>query len=208
MEPTRALIVSETSEKAVIQCDIILFSVVSALNVDVSKVSSEGCLGLSIRTECAEDVGSGDFSVTLVFGTGLCQTVNDLSNPQNATRTIISPSGVCIPVGKVPEYKLCYDATVMYQGTMIMSEKNQVFENCNKTALKDIILSIPRADSSRSFLTHDVVVPNYIQEEISCRAGFVVSGNSSVLCLNGNWMVGSFTCTREWSCSCNDCYSI
>ena len=206
--PFKALVGSKLIFTNFKQCEIILFPVVSPLNVDVSKVSSEGCLGLAIRTECAEDVSSGDFSVTLVFGTGLCQTVNDLPNPQNATRTITSPSGVCVPVGEVPEYKLCYDATVIYQGTIITSQKNQVFKNCNKTALKDIILSTPGADSSRSFLAYDVVVPNYSNEKISCRDGFVISGNSSVLCLNGNWMVGSFTCTREWSCGCDDCYSM
>ena len=165
--------------------------VVSALVIDESRVDSGNCLGLSIRTECVEDVSSQDFSVSLVYVNGRCQTVDDLPN-RSATETIASPSGVCIPVGTSSNVELCYRATLMYQGTVVDTKANSVRRSCPVCSLDDLLG--PDA-------VHDLVpgmVPHSTLAMLSCRLGYTFSGVSEALCTDGTWiMSGPISCTCE-----------
>ena len=168
----------------------------SPLNVDVSRVSKEGCLGLAIGTECAENVSSGDFSVKLVFGVGPCQTVNDISNLRNVTPIITSPSGVCVPVGTFSVAELCYNATLLYQGTAITSLTNQELKNCSVSALEAQVGENVEFGLSRS--ANDGIVPHSTMATFDCsRIGLEYSGQREAVCLDGKWMVDETSCTSE-----------
>ena len=167
----------------------------SPLIVDVNRVSKDGCLGLAIGTEYAEDVGSGDFSVTLVFGVGPCQTVNDISNPRNVTPIITSPSGVCVPVGTFSVAELCYNATLLYQDTAITSQTNQELNNCSVSVL-EAQLGENVFRLSRS--ANDGIVPHSTMATFDCsRIGLEYSGQRETVCLDGKWMVDETSCTSE-----------
>ena len=165
------------------------------MTVDGSTVASDGCLGLSIRTECAEDVSSGDFSVTLVFGVGPCQTVSDLLNPNLVSRAINSSSGVCIPVGTTSAFELCYNVTLLYQSIVILTQTNLDFNGCSVASLEALLRS--EVVYTLSGVADNRIVPHSTTASFACSSTvYTFSGVPSALCLDGNWVVsGSNSCS-------------
>ena len=178
---------------------IALLSTVSALAIDTSTIVSEGCFTCNIGPQCVEDVSSSDFSVTLVFGTGPCQTVRDLSSPQTTTMNITSSSGVCIPVGTTSVSELCYVATLMHQSTVIINQTNLDFDGCSVASLEVLLGSGVVYTLGR--VADNGMVPHSTTASFGCRsaAAYTFSGASSALCLGGNWVVnGANSCSGNF----------
>ncbi len=155
------------------------------MDIDVGTIASHRCLSVIIRPECAEEITSGDFSVTLTYLIGVCQTVTDFANFQRVTREITTPTGVCIPVETRSITDICYAVTLAYQNTTVIIQTNMEFQGCQVSTLEaqlgsGITFTLSGAAISGT-VAHTTVAT------LGCANTAFMPSEEEVLCHDGVW---------------------
>ena len=171
---------------------LFVVSLVSAISSDDSTVATSGRLTLNIESDCVEEVTSGNFSVTLEYGVGMCKTIADLQRTETVMETITSPSGVQIPVGTTSAAQLCFNATLLCNNRTVDKTSNLDFERCLVSSLNQTVLGPEFTFSpnvGNGTVSHLTTVP------LSCRNSLLVPTGVPVgTCTGGTWMISSSAC--------------
>ena len=149
---------------------------------------------------CVESASNGNFAVMLVYGVGICETVDDLVITTTVNRTV-SDDGVCIPVGTSSTSELCFRATLFYNGFEIQNLSNEDFRQCQLSDLQSVLssgvtLQQNIADGESETARHLTKVT------LACSSAvFMLTGPSQAQCVDGSWTLNaSSSCSSKLNC--------
>ena len=179
---------------------LFVVSLVSAISSDDSTVATSGRLTLNIESDCVEEGTSGNFSVSLEYGVGMCKTIADLQRTETVMETITSPSGVQISVGTTSAAQLCFNVTLLCNNRTVDKTSNLDFSGCPISTLLPLLGS--EVTLTLSFAAdNNGIVPHLTIATFSCSSAVsMLTGASEATCVDGNWMIkGSTSCSSRHS---------
>ncbi len=84
---------------------------VAALSINDSTVSTFGCVTMVVGSAYVKSASNSKFAVILVYGVGICETVDDFVTTKTVNRSISDDVHL---VGTRSTFELCFRATLFY----------------------------------------------------------------------------------------------
>ncbi len=136
---------------------------------------------MNLGPACSESASNGNFTVMLVYGVGICESVDDLEDNTTVIK-MISEDGVRIPVGTKSAAELCFRATLLHNGIAIQTLSNEDFRECQVSELKITSGVTTTLNPDRQVVRHRRNVT------LACSSVvFVLTGPSQIQCEDGSW---------------------
>ena len=164
--------------------------------IDQGTVSSSNCLTVNINQDCLEDITTGAFSIQLRYAFGNCREL--LLSAYTTLTTTLSAHSTCVPVGSGTG-EFCYDATFMYQDTVIDTEDNLNFASCYIAGPQSFLG--PGVSYQLDGVESGGNVSHLTTATFTCSGSFVsLIGSSQSVCVDGQWSTAEARACQQ-SCS-------